>query len=384
MHFEFATASRILFGPGKLKEVGVFAKSLGRKALVVTGRNRDRAEPLLSTLSAEGVSCEIFSTSGEPTTEMVSSGARVAKEQQCELVIGFGGGSALDAAKAVAALITNSGELLDYLEVIGKGKPLTEQPAPCIAIPTTAGTGSEVTRNAVLASPQHRLKVSLRSPLLLPKLALVDPELSCNLPPELTASTGLDALTQLIEPFVSLRANPLTDALCREGIQRVARSLRRACERSHDLAARSDMALASMFSGLALANAALGVVHGFAGPIGGRFTAPHGAVCAALLPHAMASNVRALRERQPDCQALERYREIATLITGREKAMAEDGIQWIRDLCQQLAIPRLGSFGMTAHDFPMLIENARNASSMKGNPVPLSAEEMGEILAQAL
>ena len=216
------------------------------------------------------------------------------------------GGSAIDAAKAIAALLTNDGELFDYLEVIGRAKPLTQPSAPCICIPTTAGTGAEVTRNAVLSSLKHRVKVSLRSPFMLPRLAVIDPELTVDLPPKLTATTGLDALTQLIEPFVSIRANPLTDALCREGIQRVARSLRRACETGAP-EAREDLALASLFSGLALANAGLGSVHGFASPIGGMFAAPHGAICAALLPHVMTTNIAALRERTSDSKALARY-----------------------------------------------------------------------------
>ena len=209
-----------------------------------------------------------------------------------------------------------SGELLDYVEIIGRGQALTKPSAPFIAIPTTAGTGSEVTRNAVLASPEHRVKVSLRSPLMLARVALVDPELTYDLPPALTASTGLDALTQLIEPFVCLRANPMTDGLCVEGMRRAARSLRVAFTDGQNKSAREDMAVASLFGGLALANAGLGAVHGFAGPIGGMFPAPHGAVCAALLPHVMTANIRALRQRAPGSEALRRYDKVARLLTG--------------------------------------------------------------------
>src|SRR5208282_5705063 len=228
----------------------------------------------------------------------------------------FGGGSAIDAAKAIAAMLTNKGELLDYVEIIGRGKPLTQPSAPFIAVPTTAGTGSEVTRNAVLASPEHRVKVSLRSPLMLPRVAVVDPELTYALPPAITASTGLDALTQLIEPFVCARANPMVDALCIEGIRRAARSLREVVHQNPGKSAREDMALASLFGGIALANAGLGAVHGFAGPMGGMFAAPHGALCAALLPGVMAANVAALRRRQPGGEGLRRYDEIARLLTG--------------------------------------------------------------------
>ena len=384
MRFEFATATRILFGPGTLREVAPLAKNMGRRALVVTGQNVGRAETFLAQLSAAGVGHTTFAVATEPTTPLVESGAKLARAESCDVVISIGGGSVIDAGKAVAALTTNQGDLLDYLEVIGKGKPLESAPLPLIAIPTTAGTGAEVTRNAVLASPEHRVKASLRSPLLLPKLAVVDPELTLGLPPALTASTGMDALTQLIEPFVSCRANAFTDSLCRDGIPRVARSLRRACEQPDDLAAREDMALASLFSGLALANAGLGAVHGFAAPIGGMFAAPHGAVCAALLPHVMEVNVRALRQRQPRNISLTRFDEVARLLTGKADATADRGVTWVRELCADLKIPALGRFGITPADVPSLCEKAAQASSMKGNPLPLMTEELLKILSGSL
>jgi alcohol dehydrogenase class IV len=309
MRFEFATASRIVFGPGTLKEVGPVARDLGRRALVVTGRAPERAGPILAALGASSVESVLFSVAGEPATDTVRQGTARGRDAGCDLVIGFGGGSAIDAAKAIATLLANGGDPLDYMEGIGGGKPLTIPALPIIAIPTTAGTGAEVTRNAVVASPEHRVKASLRSPHMLPRLALVDPELTYSLPPAVTAGTGLDALTQLIEPFVSHRANPVTDAVCREGIARAARSLRRAYENGADAQAREDMALASLFGGLALANAGLGAVHGFAAPICGMFPAPHGATCAALLPHVIAANVHALRARQADGPALARYAE---------------------------------------------------------------------------
>ena len=308
MRFEFASAARIIFGPGTVTQIGALARELGRRALVTTGLDPAQGEPVLVSLAAAGVDYVTLVVSGEPTTDLARQGARLARESDCDLVIGLGGGSAIDAAKAIAALAANGGDPLDYLEVVGRGQPLTQPSLPCIAIPTTAGTGAEVTRNAVLASPEHGIKASLRSPTMLPRLALVDPELTYSLPPAVTASTGLDALTQLIEPFTSSKANPLTDALCREGMMRAARSLRTAYEDGRDAAAREDMALASLFGGLALANAGLGVVHGFAGPVGGMFHAPHGAVCAAFLPHVMAVNARALRARQPGSAALARVR----------------------------------------------------------------------------
>ena len=315
---------------------------------------------------------------------MMRDGVRLAQAEACDVVIGFGGGSAIDAAKAIATLVANGGDPLDYMEGIGAGKPLTQPALPIIAIPTTAGTGAEVTRNAVVASPEHRVKASLRSPFMLPRLALVDPELTYSLPPEVTAGTGLDALTQLIEPFVSHRANPMTDAFCREGLTRAARSLRRAYEHGDDTAAREDMALASLFGGLALANAGLGAAHGFAAPICGMFPAPHGATCAALLPHVMAANVAALRARQPDGPALARYEELARILTGKQDATVEDALRWVSALCHDLHVPGLSAYGVTRADFPILAQKAAAASSMKANPIVLTPEELGEILAQAL
>ncbi len=384
MKFEFATATRIIFGAGKGNDVGPIAKEFGRRAFVVTGRDSRRAERILAGLKSSGIGPVTFSVADEPELETVERGTKLARAERCELVIGFGGGSALDAAKAIAAMLTNEGGLLDYVEIIGRGQPLTKSSAPFIAIPTTAGTGAEVTRNAVLASPEHKLKVSLRSPLMLARVAVIDPELTCDLPPALTASTGLDALTQLIEPFVCNRANPMTDGLCVEGLRRAARSLRVAFSKGHDKDAREDMAVASLFGGLALANAGLGAVHGFAGPIGGGFPAPHGAICAALLPHVMAMNLRALRQRDPDNTALRRYDEVAWWLTGDSKAKADDGVKWVRALVADLKVPRLGSFGVQREHFPDLVAKSANASSMKANPIMLTPEELAEILEQAL
>jgi alcohol dehydrogenase class IV len=384
MKFEFATATRIVFGAGAVNDAGAIAKEFGRRALVVTGRDSRRAERILSGLKSSGVGAMTFSVAGEPELETVERGTALARAERCELVIGLGGGSALDAAKAIAAMLANEGRLLDYVEIIGRGRPLTQSSVPFIAIPTTAGTGTEVTRNAVLASLEHKLKVSLRSPLMLARVAVVDPELTYDLPPALTASTGLDALTQLIEPFVCNRANPMTDGLCVEGLRRAARSLRVAFSKGQDKDAREDMAVASLFGGLALANAGLGAVHGFAGPMGGSFSAPHGAICAALLPHVMAMNLRALRQRDPNSAALPRYDEVAWWLTGDSKARADDGVKWVRALVADLKVPRLGSFGIQREHLPDLVVKAVNASSMKANPIVLTPEELTEILERAL
>jgi alcohol dehydrogenase class IV len=382
VNFQFATAARIVFGPGALKEAGPAAARLGSRALVVTGKNTDRAEPLLNVLADFQVETEFFSVSGEPTIEMIRSAAGHAREAECDLTAAFGGGSAVDTAKAVSALITNPGEVLDYLEVIGAGRKLESPAAPCIAVPTTAGTGSEVTKNAVIASARERVKVSLRDDSMLPDVALVDPELTLSAPPEVTAASGLDALTQLIEPFVSRMANPLTDALCRAGVARAAGALRRAYRDGNDLGAREDMCLASLFSGLALANAKLGAVHGIAGPFGGMFPgAPHGAVCARLLPAVMARNVELLAERELDAS---RFDEVARLLTGRKDAAAADGVEWAEEICAEMEIPPLSRHGFGESDFDALAEKAARASSMKGNPVKLSPEDIRGILRAAL
>jgi alcohol dehydrogenase class IV len=384
MRFEFGTATRIIFGPGTFGEAGKLARECSERAVVVTNLEPAALEPLTGRLRESGLHCSFFGVRGEPEIETVQRGVAQAKQENCGVVVAIGGGSALDAGKAIAAMLTNPGELLDYLEVVGRGQALTHPGAPFIAVPTTAGTGAEVTRNAVLASPEHKFKVSLRSPFLLAKVALVDPELTYDLPPAITASTGLDALTQVIEPYVCSRPNPMTDALCVEGIRRAARSLQLAFEKGRDPAARLDMSVASLFGGLALANAGLGAVHGFAAPIGGQFHAPHGAVCAALLPYVMEANVRALRQRQPAAEPLRRYDEVARLVTGSTTATAEAGIEWVRKLVTNLRIPGLGQYGLKREHTAELVGKAAQASSMKANPITLTPDELTWILERAL
>jgi len=383
MRFEFATAGRIIFGPGTHEEFGSIAGEFGKRTFVVHGSNAARAKPLLASIEAANIEYSCFEVRGEPTVEQIAEGVNQARLAKSELIIGFGGGSVIDSAKAIAGLVTNPGAILDYLEVIGKGKQLAVPALACVAIPTTAGTGAEVTRNAVLASLEHQIKVSLRSAFLLPRIAIVDPTLTIDLPCSVTASTGLDALTQLIEPYVSIRANPVTDGLCIEGMRRVARSLRRAYERGQDLAAREDMALASLFGGLSLANAGLGAVHGFAAPIGGMFHAPHGAICAALLPHVMRVNLRALRGRLPDSDSLRRYDSVAKILTGSNEATAIDGVNWVSELCKAVQVPGLRAYGVTVRDSSALVAKAAKASSMKANPIVLTEDELTEALQAA-
>ena len=384
MRFEFATAGRILFGEGVVREVAQAAAGLGKRALLVTGRSQERAAPLAADLEAAGIEPVPFPVPGEPSVELARQGAALARQHRMEMVISLGGGSVIDAGKAIAALAANPGDVLDYLEVVGEGRPLAKPSLPFIAIPTTAGTGAEVTRNAVLASHEHGVKASLRSRYMLPDLAVVDPELTYGVPPGVTASTGLDALTQVIEPYVSARANAMTDMFCLEGMRRAAGALLRAFHDGRDREARRDMAYASLLGGLALANAGLGAVHGFAAPIGGAFPAPHGAVCAALLPHVMAVNIRALRDRASGHEALARYRTVASILSGFARAEPEDGAAWAAEAVNTLGIPPLRAYGIHDEDVPALTRKAALASSMKGNPIPLTPEELDGILTRAL
>ncbi len=381
-NFEFATATRIAFGDGYAKELPALAKEFGSRLLIVTGKDAGRIQALLDLLHANNFTTTLFPVAAEPTVGLVQSGAELARSTECQCVISIGGGSVIDGGKAIAALATNPGNAIDYLEVIGKAQPLQFAPLPFIAVPTTAGTGAEVTRNAVLRSPEHRVKVSLRSTLMLPRIALVDPELTRDLPPALTASTGLDALTQLIEPFVSNRSNPVSDALCREAIPRVIRSLRKACENGSDGEARSEMALGSLCGGLALANSGLGAVHGFAAPIGGMFEVAHGAVCAALLPEVMEKNI-SLAQQQKELALVRRYNDVARLLTGVPTARAGDGVQWVRNLCLALHVPCLALLGIRRADLPEIAEKAAASSSMKGNPIEFTHEQLVEILERA-
>ncbi len=383
MRFEFATAARIIFGEAAIHEVAPLAAEMGSCAFVVTGRSLERAEPLLGQLAKHTIKSVTFNVPGEPTVTIAKDAVKQARQANCDLVVSIGGGSVLDTGKVAAAMLTNSGELEDYLEIVGRGKPLTQPAVPHIAIPTTAGTGAEVTRNAVLGVPERQVKVSIRSPLMLPRLAVVDPLLTHSMPPAVTASTGLDALTQLMEAYVSNKANPLTDGICRQGLKRVARSLRQAYEDGSSRAAREDMALASLFSGLALANAKLGAVHGFAGPLGGMISAPHGVICARLLPLVCEANVQALQSRAAASPALARYNEVAQLLTGRSNARAVDGVAWVQTLCRALKVPPLAEFGLKEQDFPTVVAKSHKSSSMKGNPITLTDDELMEILKKA-
>jgi alcohol dehydrogenase class IV len=382
--FEFVAPQRIVFGAGTLAEAAPIVRSFGRHALVVTGGTPGRAEPLLTALRAKGIGCCTFPVRGEPEVHTVRAAVDLARTKGCDVVIGIGGGAALDTAKAVAILSNHQGDVLDYLEIIGLGGSIENPPLPFIAIPTTAGSGAEATWNSVIVSREHRAKVSLRSRLMIARVALVDPELTYELPPDLTAATGMDALAQLLEAYVSLKANPLTDGLCLEGLARAARSLRRAVAAGRDAPAREDMALSGLLGGMVLANAGLGAAHGIAGPLGGMLPAPHGALCAALLPEVVAANLHALGAGGTEGAALFRYRKIATILTGDSEASAAATVDWLRALVKDLGIPGLGAHGLGIEDVPELVAKASRASSMKGNPVQLTDPELTAIIEAAL
>jgi alcohol dehydrogenase class IV len=297
-----------------------------------------------------------------------------------------GGGSAIDCAKAVAGVLANGGGPLDYMEVIGLGRKLERPAVPWVAVPTTAGTGAEVTRNAVIGEPSRRFKASLRSEGLLARAAVVDPDLGEGVPRGTRAASGMDTLCQLIESYTSNRAQPWTDALAVKGLG-AALFLRSSCDVPAESGAREGMALAALWSGVALSNAGLGAVHGFAAPIGANFPVPHGVVCAALLPPVMAANIAALRAQSPDHPVLKRYAEIGRILArtdGDDGAAADAGVEAVERLVRELEIPRLGHFGLAGQHVPQMVALARKASSMKFNPVVLSDETLAEALRRAM
>jgi alcohol dehydrogenase class IV len=385
--FEFFGVGRILFGRGQYDRVAEIAATLGRAALVVYNGDERGKGGLLDgferLLHAQGLSTVFVRQRGEPTVENVDRALSMALGSECDIVIALGGGSAIDTAKAVAGLVTNAGTAIDYMEVVGKGQKITRPALPWIAIPTTAGTGAEATRNAVIGLPEKKFKASIRSELLLPRVAVIDPEVQLDVPPAVTAASGMDALCQLIESYTSSNANPVTDALALQGVSLASKSLRRAFTDGHDLEAREHMALAALLSGVTLTSAGLGAVHGFAAPLGANFPVPHGVVCAALLPHVIKANSESRDER-----TLARYATIGRAMAGDDKLSSDAAIQHVIEetasLARELRIPRLLTFGVTPERIPEMVALARKASSMRYNLVALSDETLGIILAHAI
>jgi alcohol dehydrogenase class IV len=375
--FALAMPRRILFGEGESRHLDEITAELGKRPVIVTGATADRHAELIAAIEATLV----ISQAGEPTLTDLEAATAQARSHGADVVIGLGGGSALDLAKALAAMLANTGTPLDYLEVIGHGRALEHPALPVIAVPTTSGTGSEATRNAVLASPEHGVKVSMRHPSMLPEVALVDPLLSHGLPPEITTATGLDALTQLIETFLCRMANPLTDALCRSALPTTSAALCRLQEHPDDGDARRALAYGSLCSGIALANAGLGAVHGIAGPLGGMLEIPHGTACALLLPTVFATNRDLAHSNLPPDDPLRlRFAELATLIA----PATGDPLAVFRELQAGLGVSSLGHFGLQERHLPELADKATRASSMRGNPFALSITHLEAILRRSL
>ena len=380
MKIDFSTSNRIIFGIGEFRKIPEYIKEWGSRVFVIRGNSPSYGKEFFEIIEGMNLEITYFVVGKEPDIDMLDTAVKLARQNKCDYVIGFGGGSVIDTGKAISALLNNEGDLMDYLEVVGRGLPQKNPSKPYIAIPSTAGTGSEVTRNAVIDVPDQNVKVSMRNAFMLPKIALVDPELTLDLPPQITATTGMDAFVQVIEPYVCNSPNPMVDLFCRDAIPRASENLLNAFCDGSNMDARENMAWVSLMGGLSLANAKLGAVHGFAGPIGGMFHAPHGAICACLLPAVMQVNIENLKKMNAENISLNRYCEIAIWVTGDLNADVGDGPQFIENLCKSMKIPRLHELGISKNDFSLIVEKSKHSSSMKGNPTQLSDEELTRIL----
>ncbi len=383
MLFNFESPAQIIFGAGTIAQLPKHVKTMGSNCLLLTSTSTDRHLTTIEQLTNADITVHTFCIDGEPSIDLIDSATNCARQCNADVIVGVGGGSVLDAAKAVSIMAVNPGSVLEYLEVIGEGKPFLNPSLHCITVPTTAGTGAEVTKNAVLYSKENSIKVSMRSERMLPDVAIVDPELTLTVPQHVTASTGMDALTQVIEPFLSCLSNEFTDSLCREAITKAGPALLKVFHEPSDIAARTEMSYVSLMGGLALANAKLGAVHGFAGPIGGMFNAPHGAICAALLPYVLDANIKAIEKRGTGDHK-KRYDELALLLTRNPMADAEDSVIYLKKMATSMNIPSLSTFGISATDIDTIIEASKNTSSMKGNTIPLTEDEMSSLLFKAL
>lgn len=392
IQFEFLPLPQIYFGRKQINKISSSTKQYGHNTLIVVSESVWKNNEIQSIIDIEfatnDISKTVFLSKGEPTTKKVDQGVERARKEKVDVIIAIGGGSALDLGKAIAGLVPNTGSAKDYMEVIGKGAKINNQPLPLIVIPTTAGTGTEVTKNAVILSREDKLKSSIRSPLLIPKVAIIDPELMVSLPKEITASCGLDALTQLIEAFTSNKSQPITDSLAILGIQKVTESLIRAFDEGNDLDAREDMAFASLLSGICLANAGLGAVHGLAGPIGGMFDAPHGMICGALLAPTIEQNILKLLSQIPYSNKLSKYARLGEIVSGHSFESIREAVTniigYTKNITKILEMPKLSEFGIKQSDFDIIITKAKKSSSMKYNPVELSDEQLTKILLQVV
>ncbi|MCG3887478.1 iron-containing alcohol dehydrogenase [Photobacterium leiognathi] len=378
--FQFMTSTRIVFGEGALQESLSLLNQFGYCVLLVTGRDDERSKPLETYFKQQSMRYQRVAILGEPLIATVEELAVMGRKFRPDMIIGIGGGSVIDVAKSLAAMIPNQGCVYDYVDVVGRNVPLQVKPLPMIAIPTTAGTGAEVSKSAVLQSAQEQVKVNLSSLELFPDLAIIDPTLSYGMDPIISGYCGLDALTHLIEAYVCGEPNPLTDMICEEGIRRVSGALFTACLDDH-LPSRSDMAFAAMLGGMARTNAKLGAAHGLASALSGRLKAPHGLITARLSPYVMRENINvALEVGRND--VLSRYRKVATLLTGDDIADIEQGIDWVVSAIDKLNLPTLSEFGLCNTLFEIVADDALRSHAIKGNPLPLTQLRLINILQQ--
>jgi alcohol dehydrogenase class IV len=380
LNFEFFTVPKIIFGSERFYEIKTIERQYASNYLIVSGgsslHKAGKIKELETQLRQVGLSFQHYTgIVNEPGPDTVDKGVELAKDKNCDGVIAIGGGSVIDTGKAIAGLMTNEGSIKDYLEGVGIGRKMVQDPAPLIAIPTTAGTGSEVTKNAVITCPIEKYKKSFRDHRLLPKVALLDPSLTLSLPPYNTATSGMDALTQLIESYVSKKSQPIPEALAIYGIGLVSKSLIKAYSNGQDLKARESMAMASLLSGICLANSGLGAAHGIAAALGCHYGIPHGLACAILLPYVMEYNMEA---------QLEKFAEIGRILVDKDiddpRQAAERGIEYIKSISCKMNIPSdLKGFSISPQDLPMLAESSRG-SSMSGNPVDMTDEDSINLL----
>ena len=378
--FDLHLPPRVIFELGSRSQIINIIESFGKRALLIHSKSHPLISGIIQEINDSNIELVPLAVTGEPSTESISEILSRTTGKKFDCIVGIGGGSVIDSAKAVSTLLANPGTITDYLEIVGKNLPINNSPIPCIAVPTTAGTGSEVTKNAVLSVGEKKIKVSLRSTRMIPRVAIIDPELTYSMPAEVTASTGMDAIIQLIEPFISNKANSFTDGICREGLKAASGSIRKVFYNPSDSDGRAGMSYASLCGGIALANSGLGAVHGIAGVIGGMYSKPHGQICAALLNGTLEINIKAIARRQGENPCRQKFRELAVILTGRADADESDVTLWSKEICHDLEIPSLSALGISRCEFDVICEKAAISSSMKGNPILLTPEELNEIL----
>lgn len=378
--FSFSSPQAIHFGQGQSQQAAALASQFGNTVLVVHGANIKRAQWLITSCTDAGLTTKTIACQNEPSLPDLEFALAHLNRCRPDVVVALGGGSVMDFAKALAALIPCDFPPIDYLEVVGNGRSLEHPPIPMIALPTTAGTGAEVTKNAVISVPTRGLKVSLRDPRMIPQIAIVDPSLMQGAPKHVALCAGLDAVTQVIEPYLSINANPMTDALCRAAIPEGLRVLRdvveKDCSEGWDI-----MAWVSTCGGLALANAGLGAVHGFAGVIGGKTNAPHGEICGALLPAVLETHL-SNTPRDTDIHAkLTWVIEQIDIYWGR--SMEGAGLVGLREWSRDMGLRGLSDLGLMPVDHQSIAIAAAGTSSMKGNPYLMPEQMLIEILESA-